>query len=252
MKRKKIITFRINFITLTLAEQQSVNDEYIKNRLLQPFIKWLLRKGATAYLWKAETQNNGNIHFHIITNIYIPWRDIRTKWNSLQQDHGFLNNYQNEFGSYDPNGTDVHSVYKHVDLINNVGSYFGKLDEWCKRKGTKAKKEFTEHPSRWLTDCSDNNLKFPVPKRQVEGRKWAVSNNLTNVKCYIDDESLRSCEFEEVFNHFTTKTKYKYMKRDFADIYIYDEQQLFRDPHPLLIEKLSDLYNEFVTTAPKP
>jgi len=251
-KRKRWIKFRINFITLTLSQQQTEDDDYYKRRLLQPFLKWLLRKGANAYIWKAETQNNGNIHFHITTNIYIHWSEVQSKWNQLQQDHGFLNEYQAEFGSDNPNSTDVHGVYKFEDLVNNIGSYFGKVDEWCHRKGTRIEKENILHPSKFLESCFCSNKAFPVPKRQIHGRKWAVSNNLTNIKCSIDDECFRGKEFDEVYNHFLDNTKHETLIRDFADIHIYDENKLFANIHPVILEKLSDSYHEFTITAPKP
>lgn len=250
-QRKRFIKFRINFITLTLAAAQSEDDDYIKNRLLQPFLKWLIRKGASAYIWKAETQNNGNIHFHITTNIYVHWRDLRTKWNELQQDHGFLNSYQEQYGSNDPNSTDVHSVHKYADLVNNVGSYFGKVDEWCRRKGTKLPQDLLQHPSAWLDICDSNVEAFPVPKRQVHGRKWAVSNNLTGIKCFVDDEVLQGAEFDSIHSHFIQETEHRLLVRDFADIYVYDEQKLFSNLHPVLLDRLSDLYNEFVLGSPK-
>lgn len=249
-RRKRWIKFRINFITLTLAAAPGVDDEYIKNRLLQPFIKWLIRKGASAYIWKAETQNNGNLHFHITTNVYIHHSEIRSKWNQLQDGHGFLNDYILEQGHDNPNGTDVHSVYKYADLINNIGSYFGKLDEWCHRKGTRIVKENIKHPSKWFEECDQERKKFPVPKRQVQGRKWAVSNNLVGIKCFIDDECLAATEFDSIYNDFLNNTPHRTIVRDFADIYIYDENQLFSNIHPVILDKLSTLYDTFCKTAP--
>jgi len=178
--------------------------------------------------------------------------EIRTKWNQLQQDHGFLNSYQAEFKSNDPNSTDVHSVYKYADLINNIGSYFGKLDEWCHKKGTRIPKENINHPSKYLEESAAAHKSFPVPKRQVNGRKWSVSNNLTGIKCDIDDESLRGCEFEQVYDHFMSETPIKTLTRDYAEIYIYDENKLFKNIHPLILDRLSDQYNDFVVNAPKP
>lgn len=250
-KRKRWIKFRINFITLTLAGNQEMDDDYMKARLLQPFLKWIIRKGATAYIWKAETQNNGNIHFHITTNIYIHWRDIRDKWNELQRNHAMLNGYEELYGNDDPNSTDVHSVHKYADMVNNIGSYFGKIDEWCHRKGTRIQKENINHPSKWLSQCDQDKQKFPVPKRQVNGRKWAVSNNLVGIKCCVDDESLRATEFEEVYTHFLVTTPHKTLVRDFADIYIYNEQELFTNMHPVILDRLSGLYDKFVKSAPK-
>jgi hypothetical protein len=250
--RKRFIKFRINFITLTLADPQSMPDEYIKTKLLQPFIKWLLRQGASAYIWKAETQNNGNLHFHITTNQYIHWSKIRQKWNELQRDHWMLDEYQEQYGSTDPNGTDVHGVYLYADLVNNVGNYFGKLDEWCRRKGERVKKENVNHPSKWFDECSAGKKPFPVPKRQVQGRKWAVSNNLTGIRCCVDDEMLTSSEFDQIHTHFLDNTPHRTLERDFASIHIYDENKLFSNLHPVLLDILSDRYNDFVLNAPKP
>jgi len=92
IKKKKAFKFRISFITLTLSTAQQHSDTYILHKLLFPFLKYLERKHeVTAYIWRAEIQGKrlkqrGErcIHFHITTDKFIHWRQIRNKWNALQ------------------------------------------------------------------------------------------------------------------------------------------------------------------------
>lgn len=99
------------FVTLTLPAMQMHTDYQVKKYLLDPFLSWLkvnsdevyhtgsLRGeqkgfGVHAYLWRAEPQKNGNIHFHIICDRYIPWKRIRARWNDLLSKMGYLDMYQ--------------------------------------------------------------------------------------------------------------------------------------------------------------
>lgn len=125
-KEKRHFTFKLNFITLTLSGDQKHDDYFIKNKMLDVFLKWLKRKGVKSYVWRAETQANGRIHFHITTNTYIHWRSIRDKWNSIQQVHGYLDNYFDSFHSLDPNSTDVKAVKNEGKALRYIAKYMGK------------------------------------------------------------------------------------------------------------------------------
>lgn len=124
--QKRHFTFKLNFITLTLSSKQKHDDYFIKNKMLDIFLKWLKRKGVINYVWRAESQANGNIHFHITTNTYIHWRSIRDKWNSIQQIHGYLDSYFDSFYSLDPNSTDVKAVKNEGKAIRYIAKYMGK------------------------------------------------------------------------------------------------------------------------------
>lgn len=123
---KKHFTFRLNFITLTLSEKQKHDDYFIKSNMLDPFLKWMKRKGAQNYVWRAETQANGNIHFHISSNTYIHYRSIRDKWNQLQSRYGYLDSYFDAHLHCDANSTDVHAVKNEGKAIRYVAKYMGK------------------------------------------------------------------------------------------------------------------------------
>ena len=165
VKEKKQIRFKINFITLTLPAPQKHSDIEIRKECLHQFITELQHKyGMKHYLWKAEKQKNGNIHFHFTTNVFIHWQELRDIWNRIVEKLGYVTDYQNrmktvhkngfclnnnllqtwpeiqqraayEFGLKtnwrSPNSTDVHAVKNIQDLSAYISEYFTKapLDE---------------------------------------------------------------------------------------------------------------------------
>jgi hypothetical protein len=120
----KFYSFKVNFITLTLsAKQRDVSDKTIKNQMLAPWIR-IMRDTfkLRSYVWRAERQRNGNIHFHFITDTYILYSDIRDNWNSQQAKFHFIDEFRNRNNSEFPNSTDVHSVQQ----IRNLAAYLVK------------------------------------------------------------------------------------------------------------------------------
>jgi hypothetical protein len=88
--------FTVNFITLTLPSMQAHSDQFLKRECLGAFIDYMkLHHGLWAYVWKAETQDNGNIHFHITTNVFIDHNIIRQVWNRIIEKHGYIDAYMN-------------------------------------------------------------------------------------------------------------------------------------------------------------
>lgn len=150
---KRYITFKINFITLTLSAPQIHCDNHIKSQLLNQFLteardKWKLKN----YVWRAETQKNGNIHFHIISDVFIPYKELRDTWNRIQNKLGYIDRFKEKNGHSSPNSTDVHSVLK----LRNLAAY---LTKYCTKEQT----------------------------RFICGKTWAVSNSLSNVRGLIID-----------------------------------------------------------------
>lgn len=215
---KRFITFRINFITLTLSAAQMHTDQFIKEHMLAPFLKWMERQGAKQYVWKAETQNNGNIHFHITANQYLHWRIIRTKWNELQENHRYIEAYIGNGGSGDPNSTDVHAVKKDHQLVGYMLKYMAKVETWCHSKGRqKIYKSITDH-----FFSLGENQNFPVPKRPVEGRLWAVSNALANINCFITEKEPNYRDNRNTFLDIQAKReRYKFVSGEFFELYMY-------------------------------
>lgn len=151
----KYFTFKINFITLTLPTAQKHSDGHVKNNMLQPFLRWMAKShNANSYIWKAEAQSNGNIHFHITTNKFIHWKSVRAKWNRILA----VNNYCKVF----------------QDGTNDKG------DAATQIKSVKNDKSIELYMMKYM-------MKNETDKRQIEGRLWAGSENL-NVSSLVIDE----------------------------------------------------------------
>lgn len=177
----KRFNFRINFITLTLPTlDHGISDHKFKADLLHNFINTCrYRYGLKNYVWKVETQANGNIHAHFTTDTFIHWKDIRNVWNRILTKRGIIDIYRNKHSSMtfeeytalydptgakgkeqmrrafttgcnsswsDPNSTDVHAVYKVKDIGAYLAKYMTKEDE---------------------------------ERRTINGRLWGCSTNLS-------------------------------------------------------------------------
>ena len=90
-RKEKIKTRKeIVLLTLTLSDQQKNSDNWIKRNMLNRFlIKIVREKPDTKYLWKAEKQKNGNLHFHILIDNYFDKRDVQIWWNEIQRDNNY-------------------------------------------------------------------------------------------------------------------------------------------------------------------
>lgn len=123
-------SFRLNFITLTLPSLGlPVSDHQFKSRLLKNFLARMeYRHGLKNYVWKVETQANGNIHAHLTTDCFIHWREIRDVWNDLLIKAGYMKQFASLHGHSDPNSTDVKSVRAVKDLAAYLAKYFSKSE----------------------------------------------------------------------------------------------------------------------------
>lgn len=121
---------KLTFITLTLSAKQVHEDNYVKRHMLGRFMIRLQRQyHVRNYFWRAESQENGNIHFHILADRFIDWQLIRQEWNGIQADYGYIDRFEAAYGHRDPNSTDIHGLEK----ITNVTAYVVKY--CCKVEG---------------------------------------------------------------------------------------------------------------------
>jgi hypothetical protein len=166
--------FKVNFITLTLpSPQNQITDKQLKSECLDNFIKRMRRVcKLNNYVWRAEKQKNGNLHFHMITDTYLHLEKIRNHWNAVLNKFGFIDRFEEKHGHRNPNSTDVHAVWK----VKNLTQYFikymskdnpgqdvieGKL--WDCSKALKTKKNCevmleAEHYDTWKTAYEDPEL----------------------------------------------------------------------------------------------
>lgn len=139
-KYKRMVPWKINFATLTFHE--NLQDDKKARECLS---RWLevakYRWKINSYIWKAEPQERGAIHFHACFNQYIPHQELRYTWNRELRKHGLAN--------INDNSTDIHADTN----INNTEAY--------------------------LTDYFLNEEKH-AGRRKINGKLWGCSHNLSN------------------------------------------------------------------------
>lgn len=143
---KQMHYHKLSFITLTVSTtEQNLSAKEAYDKLFKHFLQWLRRtKKVTTYVWKAELQKRGQIHYHITLPDWIHWQEIRDKWNNLQRSAGITDAFYNDHGHYDPNSTDIHAVRGIDKLASYLVKYMtkGESDE--------------SHTEGKVWDCSDN------------------------------------------------------------------------------------------------
>ncbi len=160
---KVIKNFTLSFITLTIHEPRRVitGKEAHKN-CLEPFLQWLRRQhGINTYLWKAEHQKRGQLHYHITCTSYIPCKEIHLKWNELCAKAGYLDEYFKVKGHYHAPSTQIKKVWKE----NNIAAYM--------------KKEF---------------VKAYQNEKSIQGKVWDCSRNLKG-----NDYYTVVCEADKIY-----------------------------------------------------
>lgn len=132
-KHETGLKYKLTFITLTLPATQTHDDKTIKNKLLNTFLNDFRRKYKTdLYIWKSEKQQNGNIHFHIITNQFIRHELIRSSWNRVLENLGYITAYQLNRKEYFKNGFRVteNKNDKRTEEQQRKAYEKGVLEDW--------------------------------------------------------------------------------------------------------------------------
>lgn len=139
---------RLVFITLTLPSKQIHSDLEIKKKCLNQFLVEICKtKGVEMYVWRAEKQENGNIHFHLIVDRYIDKTYLQNTWNRIVNKLSYVDRCSTD----NPPSTNVQAVKSVKMLTNYLSKYVAK--------------EVNEKE-----------------KYKVEGRLWFVSSELSKMR----------------------------------------------------------------------
>lgn len=204
-KMHHTFSFRLAMITLTLTAPQCHTDAEIKELCLQPFLNWLTRSHKCSFVWKAETQLNGNIHFHINVDKFIPWKSVRSKWNSLLAKQGYCKVFNDGSNDKGNAATDISSIKNEKGLAAVVGGYLTRnsieekyhfaLIEGKKRKDAGEELPFQESEFKTCTtmekllekanfvSCDVRTGKHYT--RLIDGRTWGQSESISNIDIRI-------------------------------------------------------------------
>jgi hypothetical protein len=233
------VKFRMAFITLTLSAKQIHSDNIIKRELLNPFLIEIKRQhDVQNYVWRAERQQNGNIHFHLLVDKFLPWHEVRGLWNHLQAKLGYIRAYQQSMREYhrngfkiradllakwplkdqlkaysqgkacgwrNPNSTDIHSVKFISNVAAYVTKYMTKESKLAKKQVTRYELGLQPRDKSISLHLSANTLKYLNQQAQI-GRLWSCSVQLTSLTGgqSLIDSSLQK-EIDKIAAHPSVK-----------------------------------------------
>lgn len=209
-KFKKQYKFRVVFVTLTLSSKQVHSDQEIKSKLLNQFlIELKSRWSIEHYLWRAEPQKNGNIHFHVLCDKFIPWNELRNTWNRIQEKLGYVTRSKHYRAGWTPNSTDVHSVRR----VKKLGAYLAK---YCTKEST---------------------------VRSIGGRQWGLSRSLSRMKSAVE---LRDSEVVEDLSKLYRMKKESMKEYDYHTTYWVSSDELLECGCGRLLGLLEEYVQEMI------
>ena len=163
------------FLTLTIQPSILVEHNFAKRELLMRFIDQLkLNYGVKHYFWRAELQQNSQIHFHLIVDHYIPKFKVQHDWNKLVYHAlGF-----SEF-------------FTEKQFLKFPSTHL---------KGVDDVKNFVQYVTKYCTKIDENGV--------VSGRLWGCSDALREIKNFeIDYTPLVARTFEQYVDKSKTVKK---------------------------------------------
>ncbi len=197
--------WKLNFVTLTLCSKQVHSDKWIKDNLLNQFLVELRKYcGVENYLWRAESQSTGNIHFHIVTDKFLPWQELRDRWNRIQNKGGYTDAFNLKYLHKNPNSTDIHSLKNVKNVAAYLSKYVGKSSKGLIIHSSKAfdisNKPFLFLNSKWITPPVKSKFFRPI-----FGKLWSCSEKLSKLgKLKVKQSDVMACELSN-FESFNSK-----------------------------------------------
>ena len=149
---QKYYWFQLTFVTLTIPDQGEKTDQQIKAMMNSFLMSAKHVFGLRAYCWRAEPQKRGAIHIHLTADCFMHWKELRHLWNRHLKKHSLLGGHTN------PNSTDIHSLKSIRNIVAYLVDYYTKKSEG---------------------------------RREIKGRLWGCSHNLTqarktSLECFPD------------------------------------------------------------------
>jgi len=209
----------LNFITLTLSSTQIHSDNEIKRSILEPFLNELRQHyRVSSYIWRAERQENGNIHFHLISDRFIWWNDVRNSWNYFQERLGYVTRYRLAMQEFHKEGFRVRKDLQNKWPIRKQLSAWreGVRTDWCSPNSTDIHSlrdvaNVRSYLTKYITKSDDNS--------DIEGRLWGCSYNLTNLSGSIQ---FADGQISQELDILMKSDKVKIYKSDYYTVIYYN------------------------------
>jgi hypothetical protein len=250
--QKKYISFQIVFVTLTLQSTQLHSDKEITNKCFNQLLIELSKyHNVKKYVWRAEKQENGNIHYHLLINEFIEWSELRKRWNRICNKLGYVDSYQASQKEFFENGFRLSNNKNDKRTVEQQRKAYiiGQKSNWTSPNSTdihdvRKVRDIKRYIGKYMAKQPKVNIEELRPDAEiqiVEGRLWSCSQNLSNVSgCQLIEDWEISDELEKVAklsNCYIYRSSYfKVMCISIQDIAKFGSDLLFKYFSDYLIE----------------
>lgn len=189
---KRWVKFKLCFATLTLPSKQRHTDQVIKSKCLNQLLTELrMFHGVKLYLWRAEKQINGNIHFHILTDSFVDYRVLRMRWNRIINKLGYVDEYTRKMNEEIKNFSDYYNMFinqgSYMELIRRYNR--GRASGWTDPNTTDIHslikiKNIVAYLSKYMAKDIRNKESLDmdtIEKQKVSGMLWGLSEKLSRL-----------------------------------------------------------------------
>lgn len=241
------VNHHLQFITLTLPSEQVHSDQFITKEVLGNFLDRSRKLGLFQnYVWRAEKQGNGNIHYHMITDTFCSFSMVRRIWYLALRKFGYLQNYSAKFG--------VLSLKEYSGLEFNknlpqtlIASRFarGLRNNWSEPPCVDVAQidnagAVEKYISKYVSKDSGDSSLF------VEGRSWACSSSVSLAgKVWKEDKE---------FSAYWYGVAAQILKRDIIEFDFFSmvkcKLSSFLAWYPEMVEHVRKLLHMYFTPCP--
>lgn len=241
----KRIKFRVNFVTLTLSSKQIHDDKIITNTLLNQFLVEIRKYHQVKnYIYRAEKQKNGNIHYHLLIDTFIDYTSLRDTWNRIQQKLGYVTRYSENMREWHKNGFQVR---KELLSVWPLEKQFKAYKEGLKSNFTRPNstdihslrkiRNIRAYLIKYLTKETQNKSLTPGSvgdSLTISGRLWSCSQSLSDIKGF-------ATEVDSFLNEMLSRLKrcsaVRIYQTKYFSIFNFDIRELFGTPLEQLLLK---------------
>jgi len=118
------------FLTLTLPAKQTHTDIELTKYVLHPFLSYARKIWKVRYfVWKKELQQNGNLHYHLVTDRYIDHDCLRVAWNrccnrgyveGVEKPFDYVDRYSDKMIKMFADGWDKEKMFEYYSQSDSV------------------------------------------------------------------------------------------------------------------------------------
>ena len=182
----------VTFLTVTLPAKQVHTDIEIKSICLDNFMNKLrYHNGKLDYVWKAEAQENGNIHFHFLIDRFLNMNITDKLWHDSIELLGYVTSFEKKYGHRSPPTNKMETTKSLKRVIGYATKYMAKIDGYRPIMGQ------CWHSSKSL----QTDVKTNVIMRREDENKIKVALREMGLYCVVNEYS------EKYFLEDTTNIK---------------------------------------------